>query len=105
EAQDGIRDATVTGVQTCALPILRGRSLLWPLAVTLTALVAWEAVVAALRVKTLLLPRPSLVAGVLWSRAPLILEHMWPTFYQIEIGRASCRETVAVPGTARRVGE
>ena len=65
---------------------MRGRSLLWPLAVTLTALVAWEAVVAALRVKTLLLPRPSLVASVLWSRAPLILEHMWPTFYQIVLG-------------------
>ena len=65
---------------------MRGRSLLWPLAVTLTALVAWEAVVTALRVKTLLLPRPSLVAGVLWSRAPLILEHMWPTFYQIVLG-------------------
>ncbi len=54
---------------------MRSRSLLWPLAVTLAALVAWETVVAVLRVKTLLLPRPSLVAGVLWSRAPLILEH------------------------------
>src|SRR5207245_7031280 len=25
QAEDGIRDATVTGVQTCALPIYRGR--------------------------------------------------------------------------------
>src|SRR5215470_19866590 len=25
QAEDGIRDATVTGVQTCALPISRGR--------------------------------------------------------------------------------
>src|SRR6266542_1842158 len=25
QAEDGIRDATVTGVQTCALPILAGR--------------------------------------------------------------------------------
>src|SRR5207248_8685983 len=25
QAEDGIRDRTVTGVQTCALPILRGR--------------------------------------------------------------------------------
>jgi NitT/TauT family transport system permease protein len=63
-----------------------GRSLLWPLAVTLAILVAWEAAVAALRVKALLLPRPSVVAGVLWSQGPLILEHMWPTFYQIVLG-------------------
>src|SRR5207245_7453572 len=27
QAEDGIRDATVTGVQTCALPISRGRRL------------------------------------------------------------------------------
>src|SRR5438128_11739228 len=32
QAEDGIRDATVTGVQTCALPISRrpGRRVLWP---------------------------------------------------------------------------
>src|SRR2546430_17258143 len=29
QAEDGIRDLTVTGVQTCALPISRG-DLLWP---------------------------------------------------------------------------
>src|SRR2546430_12296457 len=28
QAEDGIRDLTVTGVQTCALPILSGRSLM-----------------------------------------------------------------------------
>ncbi|HEU4367034.1 MAG TPA: ABC transporter permease [Methylomirabilota bacterium] len=65
---------------------MRGRSLVWPLAVALATLVAWEALVVALRVKALLLPRPSAVAAVLWSRAPLILEHMWPTFYQIVLG-------------------
>ena len=65
---------------------MKGRSLLWPLAVTLATLVAWEATVAVLRVKALLLPRPSVVAGVFWSRAPLLLEHMWPTFYQIVLG-------------------
>src|SRR5437764_1703934 len=27
QAEDGIRDTSVTGVQTCALPILRGRTL------------------------------------------------------------------------------
>jgi NitT/TauT family transport system permease protein len=65
---------------------VKGRALLWPLGVTLATLVAWEAAVIALRVKTLLLPRPSVIAGVLWNQAPLILEHMWPTFYQIVLG-------------------
>jgi NitT/TauT family transport system permease protein len=54
--------------------------------VTLAILVVWEQLVTVLRVKTVLLPRPSLIAGVLWSQAPLILEHMWPTFYQIVVG-------------------
>ncbi|HEV8616969.1 MAG TPA: ABC transporter permease [Methylomirabilota bacterium] len=65
---------------------MKARALLWPLAVTLALLVAWEEVVRALRVKTVLLPRPSVIAGVLWSQGPLILEHMWPTFYQIVLG-------------------
>src|SRR5207245_6760159 len=30
QAEDGIRDATVTGVQTCALPILRTRISFFP---------------------------------------------------------------------------
>src|SRR5436190_3676849 len=29
QAEDGIRDHCVTGVQTCALPILRAKSVLW----------------------------------------------------------------------------
>src|SRR5690554_6069903 len=29
QAEDGIRDADVTGVQTCALPILLGMAILW----------------------------------------------------------------------------
>src|SRR5262249_60092798 len=31
QAEDGIRDWSVTGVQTCALPIFSGAMLLWPL--------------------------------------------------------------------------
>ena len=62
------------------------RALVWPAVVTLAILVIWEQLVTALRVKTVLLPRPSLIAGVLWNQAPLILEHMWPTFYQIVVG-------------------
>jgi NitT/TauT family transport system permease protein len=62
------------------------RVLAWPLLVTLAVLAAWEAAVTALRVKAVLLPRPSVIAGVLWRQGPLILEHMWPTFYQIVLG-------------------
>ncbi len=65
---------------------MSARALGWPLAVSLAVLGAWEAAVAALHVKAVLLPRPSVIAGVLWRQGPLILEHMWPTFYQIVLG-------------------
>jgi NitT/TauT family transport system permease protein len=65
---------------------MSGRSLAWPLAVSLVILLAWEQTVAALRVKAVLLPRPSVIAGAAWRQGPLILEHMWPTFYQIVLG-------------------
>ena len=45
---------------------MRDRALLWPVGVTLAILVAWEQLVTVLRVKTILLPRPSLIAGVLY---------------------------------------
>ena len=65
---------------------MKERSLLWPVTVTLATLLLWEVVVTALRVKAVLLPPPSAIAEVLWTRGPLILEHMWPTFYQIVLG-------------------
>lgn len=65
---------------------MKERSLLWPVTVALATLLLWEVVVTALRVKAVLLPPPSAIAEVLWTRGPLILEHMWPTFYQIVLG-------------------
>jgi len=62
------------------------RSLGWPVMVTLGILAAWEAVVGALGVKPVLLPRPTVIAQVLWTKAPLILEHLWPTLYEIALG-------------------
>jgi NitT/TauT family transport system permease protein len=62
------------------------RSAAWPVVVTVAILVAWEAAVRVLHVKAVLLPRPSLIARVLWERGPLILEHLWPTFYQVVLG-------------------
>jgi NitT/TauT family transport system permease protein len=62
------------------------RSIGWPALVTLGVLAAWEAIVSALDVKPVLLPRPTLIARVLWSQGPLILEHLWPTFWEIVVG-------------------
>src|SRR4029077_9771513 len=43
-------------------------------------------VVRALGVKPVLLPRPTLIAQVLWTKGPLILEHLWPTLSEIVLG-------------------
>jgi NitT/TauT family transport system permease protein len=58
----------------------------WPLGAITLALVVWEAAVAALRIKVVVLPRPSAVAAVVLERWPLLLEHLWPTLYQIVLG-------------------
>jgi len=62
------------------------RSVGWPALVTLGVLAAWEAIVSALDVKPVLLPRPTLIARVLWTQGPLIVEHLWPTFWEIVVG-------------------
>lgn len=64
------------------------RSLGWPIAVSLAVFALWELAVATIRVKPIVLPRPTLIARVLWERGPLILEHLWPTFYEIVLGFA-----------------
>lgn len=60
--------------------------LIWPLGVMALVLVAWEVAVTALRVKPVVLPRPSAIAAVVLDRWPLLLEHLWPTCYQIVLG-------------------
>lgn len=60
--------------------------LVWPLGVTALVLAAWEVAVAALRVKPVVLPPPSAIAAVVFARWPLLLEHLWPTLYQIVLG-------------------
>src|SRR2546430_6285791 len=84
QAEDGIRDLTVTGVQTCALPIL-------PLA-------AWAAGTSAgwvesasflkLRELSVALTAPATWAGRLGAAS------MTFTLAGRKIGRASCRERV-----------
>ena len=66
QAEDGIRDHCVTGVQTCALPI------------SLVGIVA----------NVLAAPFGEVIA------LPLCLSHALTSFWPAQIGRASCRERV-----------
>src|SRR5690606_40820223 len=83
QAEDGIRDFHVTGVQTCALPISTSRSPSWArwrmpattdIALTAGAVPRWRGLVMLLAIATGVL--------LLWQADP----------NAPEIGRASCRE-------------
>jgi len=63
-----------------------GRAWLAPVLVTAAVLVVWEAIVSAFHVKAVLLPGPMSIARVLGTQAPLLVEHLWPTLYQIVVG-------------------
>src|SRR5207253_4605355 len=97
QAEDGIRDGHVTGVQTCALPILQ-RQL--------------ETQMQQLKNAALLDVRNTYIA-LTQDRAQVeaaskARELQQQTFdaeqkkYQLEIGRASCRERVKMAGGAGR---
>src|SRR2546430_9097941 len=80
QAEDGIRDLTVTGVQTCALPIFRNNSTDFPPGVCLAR-------------NFLRLMNTSLavrLARASWIAIGLGLDSLQPR----QIGRASCRERV-----------
>src|SRR2546430_6992359 len=85
QAEDGIRDLTVTGVQTCALPILGERvGRTWePLVLTGMSprVVAHGKLLAALSYLGLYLAALAPVGAL-------------PFLFGGEIGRASCRERV-----------
>src|SRR5207244_7430283 len=96
QAEDGIRDDLVTGVQTCALPIL------------LTFRQLLVEVFAVLRVEIVLIRRRART-GVTVGRDDDVVLHRAPlrsslrstdTAYGREIGRASCRESVECGGMA-----
>lgn len=63
-------------------------SVAWPVGVSAAALVVWEFVVDALKVKSVVLPAPTAIAQVMVARSDLLLEHLWPTFYQTVLGFA-----------------
>src|SRR5436305_4143821 len=90
QAEDGIRGADVTGVQTCALPI-------FPKLMADSALVCKGEVVEAADVTVVSDPRPP-------HRTATAIVHVDRCFKgerpASEIGRASCRERVARAGGA-----
>src|SRR5205085_9537844 len=95
QAEDGIRDLTVTGVQTCALPISEGRQ---PRALPaagvaeLPHLRSAQAVLAAVQAEH--------ARGLQADREA---EHRHALrLARQEIGRASCRERVEISVDARR---
>src|SRR5690606_40607045 len=88
QAEDGIRDFHVTGVQTCALPIL----LSTPLKGRVLAMMALKTSL------TFRLDAPMEVAKITSVPSPKRLDMINSTFLKVnlvyisEIGRASCRE-------------
>src|SRR5207248_7560276 len=94
-AEDGIRDRTVTGVQTCALPILTiAHGPGWPVAsVNLPNGFALGATTGYLAVRPISQGQSACAHGL---RPHRWLRHRcnscWPS--RKEIGRASCRERV-----------
>src|SRR5438445_2648678 len=80
QAEDGIRDIGVTGVQTCALPI------------SLAVAMQWPSNRPCSRQQQVREPRAIRVLSVTFLRIRSITPE--PSFSRREIGRASCRERV-----------
>src|SRR5690606_40851375 len=93
QAEDGIRDFHVTGVQTCALPIF-SLPAARPFIATGAALILMEALADIGTVGVLGVP--TLSSGIY---------RIWAFMYEplIEIGRASCRERVWVSVVGERL--
>ena len=69
---------------------LRGRALelVWPVAISLALLAAWEAAVRGLGVRSIILPAPSEIAETMVDRRDLLLAHLWPSLYLTVLGFA-----------------
>src|SRR5207244_9784489 len=92
QAEDGIRDDLVTGVQTCALPILDVR-----LALAEKVEVRSMDDHDSLHIRDLVRTLRTTAPGTVW---PISAWPMRRGMTQAKIGRASCRERVAVRGAA-----
>src|SRR5690606_39973249 len=104
QAEDGIRDFHVTGVQTCALPIFFKYFDKFKVhtfqAITVNYIVA--ATLGFLMTSTTL--HPYQIIAKPWALSALILGSSFIGVFYLKIGRASCRERVltAVAAATRR---
>lgn len=57
-----------------------------PIGVAIATLIFWEFLVWALSIKTIILPAPTTILYIIYSRWPLLLNHLWPTLYQTVLG-------------------
>lgn len=57
-----------------------------PIAIILASLIFWEIFVRAFSIKTIILPAPTAVLYIVFSRWALLLGHLWPTLYQTVLG-------------------
>ena len=61
-------------------------SIFWPSLITLLLLLAWEGLVRAFHVRSILLPAPSEIAFTIVSQWNLVSKHLWPSLYLTVIG-------------------
>jgi NitT/TauT family transport system permease protein len=60
----------------------------WPAAISVTALLLWEAAVSEFHIRSIILPPPSEILVVLLQRRELLLTHLWPSLYLTVLGFA-----------------
>ncbi|HUI16510.1 MAG TPA: ABC transporter permease, partial [Alphaproteobacteria bacterium] len=58
----------------------------WPLGTSLALLLVWEVLVRALGVRAILLPPPSAIIVVIFTRYDLLLANLWPSLYMTVFG-------------------
>src|SRR5690606_39910677 len=93
QAEDGIRDFHVTGVQTCALPI-SSQSVAWPAAVLNTIIAdSLDHIATTLEKKIGKDPSDAKLRGAVEALLQEIVTAHKRVIFNGEIGRASCRES------------
>src|SRR2546429_8385674 len=91
QAEDGIRDVAVTGVQTCALPISKEPAVGCAAAISARAHIIGKAINAPATKLRITAGPASFTAMALPRNSPVPMVLPRPS---MEIGRASCRERV-----------
>jgi NitT/TauT family transport system permease protein len=61
-------------------------AIFWPSLITLLLLLAWEGLVRAFHVRSILLPAPSEIAFTIVSQWGLVSKHLWPSLYLTVVG-------------------